>query len=167
MLSRNLLRLRQAELVSVLIEDEHLLGPGLVDLAGEDLSDLVGVLVVEIGLLDVHDPSLKVLADIENAPSSEILELHLSRECLSEFVVVSFLIDFRKGNLGVRILDGLHDFEILVDLAVSLVHVDDDVEVVSRTESLGQLGHEYVLEHSHHHRTVNVLFVLEKCKRCL
>ena len=165
MLTRNLLVLRQSEFVAVLIEDKHLLGPCLVNFTGEDFADLVRVFVIEVGFLYIHDSSLKILADIEDSTSSEIFELHLSGKCLAEFVVVAVIVDLLQRNLGVGVLHILHNLQVLVDLAVSLVDIDDDVEVVSRAESLGKLCHENILEHTHHYRAVNMLFVLEKRKR--
>ena len=163
--ARNLLVLGQAELVAVLIEDEHFLGPGLVDFAGEDVTDLLGVLVEEIGLLDIHDATLQILPDVEDAAAAEVLELHFPGEGLTGFVIVfSHRLEFLEGNLGVRIFDLLDDIEVLVDFAVSLVDVDDHVEIVGAAEGLGDLGDEYILEHTHHDRPVDMLLILENRK---
>ena len=127
MLARNLLRLRQPELVAVLVEDEHLLGPGLVNLAGEDLAHLAEVLVVEVGPLYVHNASLKVLLEVEYAPASYFLEhVNLAHVFVAYLEVV---VHVGQGNLGARILYSLHYLEVLENLEVTLL-VHDDVEIV-------------------------------------
>ncbi len=77
-------------------------------------------------------------------------------------VIISGLgLDLVESDLRVRVLDLLDDVKVLVDLAVSLVNVDDDIEIVGRAIGLGDLGEEHVLEHTHHHRSVDVLLFLE------
>ena len=93
MLARNLLGLRQLEFVAVLVEYDDFLGPRLVNLSAEELSDLLLVFVVEIGLFQIHYAALEVLADVEYSPASEVLHLNPLGEGLSDFVVVSVSID--------------------------------------------------------------------------
>ena len=151
------------ELVAVLVEDDDLLGPGLVDLTGEDLSHLVGILLEDIGLVDVHDPALEVLANVQDTPPAErgegqFLGVHVA----DLIVIISGLgLDLLQRDLGVGILHLLDDVEVLVDLAVSLVDIDDTVEIVGGAIGLGDLGEEYILENAHHHGPVDVLLFLE------
>ena len=70
-LARNLLCLRKMQLVVVIVQNDDLLGPGLIDLTCEYLADLVGVGLEYVGLVDVHNPSLKVLPDVQDSSSSE------------------------------------------------------------------------------------------------
>ena len=140
------LGLGHAELVAVLVQDEDLVLPGLVHLAGEDLAHLAGVLLEDIGLLDVHDPALQVLADVQDAAAAEGGEAELAGVGVADLVVVvtGLLGDLFHGDLRGGILDFLHHLEVLVDLAVALVHVDDHVEVVGAAVGLGELGEEVI-----------------------
>ena len=151
-LARDLLGLGHAELVAVLVEDEDLVLPGLVHLAGEDLAHLAGVLLEDIGLLDVHDPALQVLADVQDAAAAEGGEAELAGVGVADLVVVVTGLggDLFHGDLRGGILDFLHHLEVLVDLAVALVHVDDHVEVVGAAVGLGELGEEHILQDTEH-----------------
>ena len=151
------------EFVAVLVKDDDFLGPSLIDLTGKNLTDLVGILLEDISLVDVHDPSLKVLPDVQDTPSSERGEGKLLGVNISDLIVIvsGFGLDLFEGDLGVRILNLLDDVEVLVNLAVSLVHIDNHVEVVRRTIGLGDLSQEHVLEYAHHHGPVDVLLFLE------
>ena len=156
------------ELVAVLIEDEHLLGPGLVDLPVEEFAYLVRIFFVDVGLLDVHDAPLEILADVEYSAAAEGGERKQLRILVADLVVVgvsAVLSDAFEGDFGIRVLDFLDHVEVLVDLTGSLVDIHDHVEVVGRTVGLGNLGEEHVLEDLHHHRTVDVLLLLEVLER--
>ena len=162
-LSWNLLGLRQMKLIVVIVKDDDLLRPSLVDLTREYLADLVGICLEYIRLVDVHDAALKVLPDVQDSSSTERREGEFLRVHVSDLVVVitGLGLDLIKSDLCVRILHLLDHIEVLVDLAVSLVNVDDDIEIVGRAIGLGDLGEEHVLEHTHHHRSVDVLLFLE------
>ena len=151
------------QLVAVLVQDDDLLRPGLVDLAREDLADFVGIELEHIGLVDVHDAALEVLADVEDTAATEGGQGKLLGVDVPDLVVVvaGLLLDLLEGDLRIRVLDFFHDIEILVDFTVSLVDIDDDVEVVGGTVGLGDLGQEHVLEHTHHDRSVDVFLFLE------
>ncbi len=163
MLSRNLLQLRQVELVALLVEDEHLLRIGLVYLAGEHLPDLLLVHIEEVGLLDVHDPSLEVLANVEDASAAEVGQTDGPGICVSYLVVIvpGLVLHLVKGDLAGRIFNCVDHFEVLIDFAVSFVRVYDDIEIIARTVGFGELGFEYIHEDSHHGSPVDVLLVLE------
>ena len=162
-LSWNLLGLRQMKLIVVIVKDDDLLRPSLVDLTREYLADLVGICLEYIRLVDVHDAALKVLPDVQDSSSTERREGEFLGVDIPDLVVVitGLGLDLIKSDLCVRILHLLDHIEVLVDLAVSLVNVDDDIEIVGRAIGLGDLGEEHVLEHTHHHRSVDVLLFLE------
>ena len=84
--------------------------------------------VVEVCLLDVHDTALEVLADVEDTAASEVLELDLLCESLTHLIVI--VLEILKSDLSVRILNFLHYLSVPIDLTVTLVDIDDDIEVV-------------------------------------
>ena len=151
------------ELVAVLVEEQHLAAPGLVDFAGEDFTHLLGVFLIDIGLLDIHNAALEILADVQDSTAAECGERELLGIGVADLVVVvtAVLADLFESHFGCGILHLLDNLEVLVDFAGSLVDVYDDVEVVRGTVSLGDLGKEHVFEHAHHHRAVDVLLFLE------
>ena len=120
------------EFVAVLIEDEHFLAPGLIDLAREDLADLLGVLFVNIGLLNIHNTAGEILAYVEYAAASEGLELDLLGVLVTDFVIVITAVglDLLESHLGVRVLHLFHNLEVLVDFAGTLVDIHNNIEVV-------------------------------------
>ena len=166
-LARNLLHLRKFQFIALVVKENNLLSPGLMNLSGEELSDHILIFIIKIGLLEVHDSTLKILPDIEDTPAAEVLHLDFLREGLAYLVVVAVGVHLLKRNLLVRILHILDDFPVPINLAVSLVDVDDDVEVVSIAIDLGNLGSEHVLKHTHHRWAVNVLLILKFRKSVL
>ena len=81
----------------------------------------------------------------------------------ADFVVVvtGFLCDLLHGYLGHGVFHFFHYLKVLVDFAVSLVHVDDNVKVVRSAVSLCELCQEHVLENTQHDRTVDAFLFLE------
>ena len=73
-----------------------------------------------------------------------------------------------QGNLldGILHLSVLNDFQFLVNLAVSLVRVDNHVKVVIVAEHLGEHTAERLLEHADECGLVDVLEFLELGKLC-
>lgn len=92
--------------------------------------DAVLVLVVEIGLFDVCDTALKVLPEVEDASAAEVGELYLLREVLAHLVGRVDFVHVLEGYLRVGVLDLLHYLTVPPYLKVSLVDIDDDVEIV-------------------------------------
>ena len=142
MLAGNLLRLGDVELIAVLVENEHFLAPGLVNLAHEELAHLLRILLVNIGLLDIHDAALEVLANVQDAAAAEGRQGEKLGVGIADLVIVVTAVcnNLLQCHFGAGILNFLDDLEVLVDLAGSLVNVDDNVEVVGTAESLGDLG---------------------------
>ena len=68
---RNLLALRQNQLVVSVIANQNFLFPNLVNFSNHNLTDLVFVVVEKVGLVYVHDSSGEVLPQVENGSSSE------------------------------------------------------------------------------------------------
>ena len=151
------------QFVAVFVKKQDLAGPGLIDFTGEHLAHLLGVLLVDIRLLDIHDAALKVLTDVQDAAAAERGKRELLGVGVADLVIVvpAVLADLFESHLRCRILHLLDDLEVLVDFAGTLVDIDDDVEIVGRSVGLGNLGQEHVLEHAHHHRAVDVLLFLE------
>ena len=120
------------ELVAVLVKDENLPAPGLIDFAGENLAYFLGVLLVDIRLLNIHNATGKVLADVEYAATAEGLKLDLLGVLVADFIVIISAVFpyLLESHLGVRIDHLLDNLEILIYFAGSLVDIDNNVEVV-------------------------------------
>ena len=163
MLAGDLLHLRDVEFVAVFIENEDFLAPCLIDLAGEDLADLLRILTVDVGLLDVHDAALEVLADVEDTAATEALEAEFLGVLITNLIVVVTAVgdNLIEGHFGVGILNLFYDLEVLINFAGTFVDIDNDVEVVCGTVGLRDLGEEHVLEHAHHNRAVDAFLFLE------
>ena len=103
MFSRNLLRLRDMKFITVIIQQQSLLGPGLIYLAIEKLSNLFRILLEDISLLDIHDSSLKILTDVQDASTAECRQWKELGVLVSDFVVgriSSVFLDSVKASFG-------------------------------------------------------------------
>ena len=135
-----MLAARQGEFVAVLIDHEHFAFPNLINLGGSDTTDEVLVLVVEEVFLQFEDLGGQGLAQVEDSATAEFLEMHLFGEVLTDLDVVHSLTSLTERYLKIwvgEILVGYH-FTVLVDFEVTLVGVDDDVEVLVGAEHLVQ-----------------------------
>ncbi len=133
MLSGNLFVSRDMQLVAILIQNENLAAPGLINLAGEDFTHLLAVFSINIGLLDVENASLKILADIEDAAPAERTErqkLGIGIPYLVIILSAVFLYIF-QCHLLYRVRNLLYNLEVLIDFASTFVHVYNDVKIVT------------------------------------
>ena len=134
----NLLLFRQDQLVLVLVNEKHLALPYLMDFGSDDFSFYLFEFGIDSIFLEVEDLRLQGLTEIKDGAASEFLEKYLFGHFLSYLAFRVDLACLRKTDLHVFVLDfsvGNH-LEVLVDLAVSLVGVHDDVEVLVRAELL-------------------------------
>ena len=160
---RDLLGLGQQEFVLLVVEDEHLLFPNLVDLARDEFADLLRVFAVKVGLFELQNARGEVLAQRQHRAAAERGELHLVGVFVADFVGGVDRLDLRDCDLHVGVLDGavLDDRAVAPDLEVALLGVDDDVEVLVRFELFLQGVAEDVLQHADHGLLVDVLQLFE------
>ena len=135
-----MLAARQREFIAVLIDHKHLAFPNLINLSGSDTANEVLVLVVEQVLLQFEDLGCQGLAQVEDSATTELLEMHFFGEVLADFDVIDSLTSFAERYLKIGVGEFVvgHYFAVLVDFEVTLVGVDDDVEVLVGAEHLGQ-----------------------------
>ena len=159
----DLLGLREDQLVLLVVEDQHLLFPHLVDLARDDVADLLRVFFVEAGLLQIEDARGEVLAQRQHGATAERGEFDLVGVFVSNLVGGVDGLDLRDGNLCVGVFDGvvLDDRAVAPDFEVAFLGVDDDVEILVRFILFLQRVAEDVLQHADHRRLVDVLQLFE------
>ena len=163
----NLLRLGEYQLVLLVVEDQHLLLPHLIDLAGDDLADLLRVFLVEAGFFEVEDARCEVLAQRQHGPAAERFEPHLIGVLVADLVGGVDGLHLRHGDLHLRILDRtvFHHDAVAPDFEVALLGVDDHVEVVVRLVLFLECVAEDVLQYADHRALVDVFQLFELCKR--
>ena len=161
--ARNLLGLGQHQLVVVVVQYQYLLLPHLIDLAGDDFADLLGILVEQVGLLEVHDPGGQVLSERQHGATAEVRELDLLGHLLAHFVRGVDLAGIRKRDLLVRILDRpvLDDRAVAPYFEIPFLGIDDHVEVLVRFVGLDQQMTKNVLENADHRALVDVFKLFE------
>ena len=159
----NLLGLGKDQLVLLVVEDEHLPLPDLIDFARHDLADLLRVLLVEAGLLQVEDARGEVLPQRQHRAAAERRELDLVGVFVADLVGRVDGLHLRHGDLHVGILHGavLHDGPVAPDFEVALLGVDDDVEILVRFVLFLKRVAEDVLQYADHRRFVDVLQLFE------
>src|SRR5690606_28704524 len=140
-----LLREHQLGLV---VDDEDLLPAGLVDLPDDDLADELGVLPVDVLLLDVADLLAERLERRLHGAPPEVVDGDGLGHLVPDLVVLVdgegvALLDLGHGVLEVVVLDDLADVD---DLDVAVVGVEDDLEVVVGAVALLDHGAEDVLD---------------------
>ena len=160
---RDLVLLGQVHLVALFVEQQHLFLPYLIQFAGYDLTDHVGVLEVEVFLLQLEDLRCERLAQVKNHTATEGLHLHFVGEVLAYLDLGVSLTCLAERDLVLRIgyVVVFHHETVAVDLEVTLVGVDDHVVVSVRTVHLGDHVTEGILQHVDEGLFVNSLEVLE------
>ena len=72
-----LLSLGQVELVALIIHEQHLALPYLINLAADHLSDLVLILLIERVVLELENLRCQCLAEVQDGAAAELREVHL------------------------------------------------------------------------------------------
>ena len=127
-ISRNLVLLRQVELVALLVQKKHLFLPYLIQLSGNHLTQHVFVFLVQRLFLQLHDFRRQGLAEIQDHTPSERSEGHLIRHVVTHlgFLVQQTGVAQRDLRIRIGYIAVFHYQTVAVDLQVTLVRVDDD-----------------------------------------
>ena len=162
-IGRDLVLLRQVHLVAFLVQEEHLTLPHLIELAGNDLTDHLCVLEVEVLLLQLQDFRSQGLTQVENHTTTEGLHIDLIGKVLADFDLGVGLTCLAQRDLGLRIcyIVILHYQTVTIDLQVTLVGVNDDIVVCVRAVHLCDHVTERILQHIDEGLFVNSFEVLE------
>src|SRR5690606_2173200 len=150
--------LREHQL-GVVVDDEDLLPAGLVDLPDDDLADELGVLPVDVLLLDVADLLAEGLKRRLHGAPPEVVDGDGLGHLVAHLVVLVDLervglLDLGHGVLEVVVLDDLADVD---DLDVPVVGVEDDLEAVVGAVALLDHRAEDVLDDDLERIAVDVL----------
>ena len=159
----NLLRLGQNQLVLLVVENQHLFFPYLINFAGDDLADLFRILLVKAGLLQIENARGEVLAQRQHGAAAERREFDLVGVFVADLVGRVDGLDLRDGDLRIWIFDRavFDDGAVAPDFEVALFGVDDDVEILVRLILFLQCVAENVLQHADHRTFVNVFQLFE------
>ena len=84
---RNLLCLRQVQFITLIIDEQHLTLPHLVNLSRNYLSDLVLILIIQGVVLQFQNLRSQSLTQVQNGTTAKLLEVHLLRNFLANLVV--------------------------------------------------------------------------------
>ncbi len=159
----DLLRLGQREIVVVIVADQHLALPHLIDLAGDDLAHLLRILLEECGLFQIEDARCQILTQRQHGATAELGHVDLVGILVAHLVGGVDRLDLRHRNLGVGVLDRpvLDDGTVAPDLQIALLGVDDDVEILVALELLLQSVTEDILQNTDQRSIVDALQLLE------
>ena len=114
-------------------------------------------------MLEFEDFAGQRLAQRQNGAAAEVGKLNRFAHVFALFVVGVDFARLAQGDFLVLVghLAVGHDHAVAIDFAVALVGVDDDIEVLVRTEQLGDHAAETLFEHAHHRGAVDVLGLFE------
>ena len=114
-------------------------------------------------MLEFEDFAGERLSQGEDGASAEVGELDAFAHVLAHLVGFVDGAGIAEGNLAVFVIHlvVVHHGAVAVDFAVALVGVDDDIEVLVRTEDFGNDAAEALFEHADERSAVNVLGFLE------
>ena len=73
----NLLTLRQMELIALIVDQQHLTLPDLINLTADHLTDTILVLLIQRVVLQFEDLRSQCLTEVQNGTTAELLEIHL------------------------------------------------------------------------------------------
>ena len=154
----------QDQLVLVLVEQQDLLAPCLIDFGRDQLAFDFFEFCVDSFFLQVKYLGLESLAQVEDGTASEVGENDLLGVLFADFcfgVVVGPCVAQRDLQVGVGHFSVGHHFQVLEYLHVALVGVHDHVEVLVRAEHFGQHVAEGFFQHANHRGFVDVFVFLE------
>ena len=159
----DLLALGQDEFVVVIVDEEHLALPHLIDLSGHDLTDLVLVFVVKLIVLQLQHLAGQCLTQREDGTATELSEVDRLGHFLADLVVGLNLARVGEADLLVLVSHlTVGDYHtVAVNFKVTLVGVDDDVKVLVAAVDLCQHVAEAFLQHAHERGAVDVLGIFK------
>ena len=166
--ARYLLVLRKQQFCAVLINQERLALPCLIDFGGHELALALLVLIEEGVVFEFEDFAGERLAKGKDGAATKVGKLDGLADFFAHFVVRVNLTGLAQGDflVGVGDVAVFHHFAITVDFAVALVRVDDNIEVFVGTVDFRNDRPETFFEHAYQRRAVDVFRFLELCK-CL
>src|SRR5690554_2730470 len=126
---RYLFGLRQNESVVLIIEEQQLFFPNLVNLSRDDLSHFLFILVIKVVFLQLQYLGGQCLTKIEYGTTAKMLKRNFIGQLFTHFKIRVNFQCFRKCNLqiGVFQLIILNDGTIAPYLKVSLVGIDNNI----------------------------------------
>ena len=120
--------------LNLVVHHEDVVRTNLIDLADDHLANTLGVLFVDVVLLNVANTLVEILNCLCDQSTSKRISNVLESDFLEVLVadlwmVACDLTNFFCGDLRLRVLNLFNDFPHEIDFDVSLLHVYDDVEV--------------------------------------
>ncbi len=157
------------KLVFVVVEQQSLARPCLINLSGDQFALKLLEFVVDSLFLQIEYLRLERLAKGEYGAAAEVGEEYLAG-VLVAYLGVGILIGLCVGQSDLQVGIGhsavLHHFEILEDLHVALVGVEDHIEIDIGAEHFCQHIAERFLKHVDHRDLVDILELLEFGETC-
>ena len=162
----NLLRLRQYQLVVLIIHQQHLALPDLIDLGRNHLTHLVLIFIIERIVLQFQYLRCQRLTQCKDGTTTELGEIDTLRHLLTHFVVGLYLERILKADLLVFILHLTIGYyrTVAIDFKVALVGVHDDIKVLVTAINLGEYITKTLFQHADQCGAVDILRLLELFK---
>ena len=154
------------KLITLIVHQQHLTLPNLINLTTDNGVHLVLVLLIERVMLQFQNLRGKGLTQIQDSTTAELLEVHLLTHLLTNLIVWLNFLCLAQGDFLILILHltiGNHH-TVTVNLKVPLVGVHNHIKVLIRTKHFGNHVTEAFFQHAYQCSTVDVLRLLEFLK---
>ena len=160
---RNLLCLRQYHLVVLIVNEQHLALPDLINLARDNLSHAVLILVIQRVVFQFQNLRSQRLAQVQDSTAAKLGKFDRLRHILAHLIVMFNLLRLAQRDFLVLVLHLAicHNNTVAINLKVALVGIHDNIEVLVTTEDLGNYVTETLLQHAHKCSAVDILRILE------
>src|SRR5690625_1046659 len=145
----NLLFARENEL-RLIVDDQYLSPPDLINLADDDLADNLGILLKNVFLLDVANALAKGLPRRHYGSPPEVGYAHFAGNFVFDVEIFVDQLRFGDLDLSYRILEIVirHHFLNMQDLDIAVIRVKDDLKRIVCAISFTDHGTEDVF-HDH------------------
>ena len=146
---RDLVLLRQVELVPLFVQQQDLFLPYLVQLTRHDLATHIFIMLIERLFLQFEDLRCQRLTEIEDHTATERSQLYLIRYLFTDLclLIQQQCIAQRDLRVGIRYVAIFHHQTVAVNLQIALIGVHDDRIVSGRTVHLQNNRLERLLQH--------------------
>jgi len=163
---RYLFGFRQQQLITVVIDQQHLLFPNLVNFGTYQFAYFIFISIVYGIFLQIENLRSQCLAQVQNSSTTEFLEMHLVGHLLADLEIGVGFPSFRQRNLQITVghRSVFHNLTVTPYFEIPLRRIHDYIEVFIGPEHLCQYVAERFFQHTNHRSYFDVLQLFELCK---
>ncbi len=127
-----MLRFRQQQFVSFVIQNQNLFLPNLVYFPRNDFTDTLFVQFIQVVFLQLHDARNQVLTQRKNVTTPKITEFKFFCYFFTNFEIWLHFNSIRVSDFRIRIFyfSIINDFFVQENLNITFINVYNDIDVL-------------------------------------